>query len=84
MISTGMNRKIDALGRIVIPKELRITLGLEQGSGLEILHDELGQIILRQFRFRCEFCNRDENLLELFGKKVCRPCAGELRTSVIT
>ena len=69
MISTGMNRKIDALGRIVIPKELRITLGLEQGSGLEILHDELGQIILRQFRFRCEFCNRDDQIFNVIRQR---------------
>ena|GEM_PF-677347 len=79
VIDTGVNRKMDALGRIVIPNELCTTMGLEPGSRLEILHDELGQIILRQFRFRCEFCNRDENLLELFGKKVCRSCAEELR-----
>jgi len=78
-INTGVNRKIDALGRIVIPKELRTTIGFEPGSALEIFYDGLGQIILRQFRFRCEFCNRDEDLLELFGKKVCRSCAEELR-----
>ncbi|MHB1627629.1 MAG: AbrB/MazE/SpoVT family DNA-binding domain-containing protein [Bacilli bacterium] len=79
MKNTGVSRELDTLGRVVIPKELRTTMGLEQGSSLEIFYDEKGQIILQKFRIHCEFCGRAEDLLELRGKKVCRSCAGELR-----
>ncbi len=46
MKSTGMIRRIDELGRIVIPKEIRITMGIKEGSPLEIKVNEAGEIVL--------------------------------------
>ncbi len=73
-----MSRPLDALGRVVIPKELRKTLGLEPGDPIEIFYDETGQVILRKFHIHCEFCGGDEGLLDVHGKKVCRSCADGL------
>lgn len=80
MKNTGVSRPLDTLGRVVIPKELRTTMGLESGDPVEVFYDEKGQIFLQKFRIRCEFCGQDEDLLELHAKRVCRSCAEELRT----
>lgn len=72
---TGMSRPLDALGRVVIPKELRKTLGLEPGDPIEVFYDEIGQVILRKFHIHCEFCGSDDLLMDLHGKKVCKSCA---------
>ena len=49
MKATGITRRIDELGRIVIPKEIRRTLRIREGAPLEIFTDREGQIILKQY-----------------------------------
>ena len=49
MKATGVVRKIDDLGRIVIPKEIRRTLRVREGEPLEIFTDRDGQIILKKY-----------------------------------
>ena len=49
MKATGIVRRIDDLGRVVIPKEIRKTLKIKEGMPLEIYTDEEGGIILRKF-----------------------------------
>ena len=72
--STGIVRKVDELGRIVIPMELRRTLGIEEKDALEIFVDE-GKIILNKYQPACVFCgNANDNKL-FHGKNVCRECA---------
>ena len=72
MKSHGIVRKPDKLGRIVIPKELRKTLQMEQ-TPLEILSDG-DQVILRRFGAQCVFCGSEEEAVEHMGKWICGAC----------
>lgn len=62
MKATGIVRKIDKLGRLVIPKEIRSTHGWENGSSIEIWLDEQGNVFLREYR--PQYRNPVEKLLE--------------------
>ncbi|WP_309304409.1 AbrB/MazE/SpoVT family DNA-binding domain-containing protein [Brevibacillus laterosporus] len=74
MKSTGIVRKIDELGRIVIPKELRKTQGLTYGTPMELFVDE-DQIILRKYEPGCVLCGSVQNLkTHKSGKKICKKC----------
>ena len=76
MKAIGIVRKTDGLGRIVLPKELRDTMGLEEGTPMEIFVDG-NQVILRKYEMQCEFCGEkdDQKLIKLNGKSICRACA---------
>jgi transcriptional pleiotropic regulator of transition state genes len=74
MKSTGIVRKVDNLGRIVLPMELRRTLGIDEKDALEIFVDQ-EKIILKKYEPACVFCgNATDNQL-FHGKNVCRECA---------
>lgn len=77
MKSTGIVRKVDDLGRVVIPIELRRTLNIDQKDPLEI-HVEGDQIILRKHTSMCVFCNSEEQLIEFKGKNICPACSEEI------
>lgn len=81
MKSTGIVRKVDNLGRIVIPKELRNTLNIQEGSPLEIYTDD-GQIILKKYEPDCIFCGEADDVVNWKGKNICKKCLHELRTKV--
>ena len=73
MKSTGIIRKVDELGRIVLPIELRRTLDISERDNLEIYTD--GQtIILKKYQPSCIFCNTDRDVLPFNGKNVCAGC----------
>lgn len=77
MKSTGMVRRIDDLGRLIIPKELRRTLGIEDRSPLEFFVD--GEtIVVRKYEPGCVFCGETSETISLGGKHVCRKCAIQL------
>lgn len=72
---TGIVRRVDHLGRIVLPKELRRTMHIDTGSALEICTQE-DSIILRKYAHGCTLCGSDDVLLELPGERaVCEACA---------
>ncbi|HHP51435.1 MAG TPA: AbrB/MazE/SpoVT family DNA-binding domain-containing protein [Moorella mulderi] len=73
MKSTGVVRKVDELGRVVIPIELRRTLGIEEKDALEIYVDH-EKIILKKYQPGCIFCGNVENIVTYQGKNVCRTC----------
>jgi len=75
--ATGVVRRIDELGRIVIPKELRDAYGIEAGDPIEFYTSD-GEIILRKYQPGCVFCGETENLETFHGKHVCRRCKDEL------
>lgn len=50
MLTTGIVRRIDELGRIVIPKEVRRTLRIKEGDPLEIFTTREGEIVLKAFK----------------------------------
>ena len=75
--STGVVRKVDELGRIVIPIELRRTMGIEEKDALEIYVDS-EKIILKKYEPACIFCGNAEDVMSYKGKNLCRHCIGEL------
>ena len=75
MKSTGVVRKLDNLGRIVIPVELRKVMDIDT---LEIF-TEGDQIILKKYHPACIFCNEARNVNLFKGKLVCDKCLKEMR-----
>lgn len=80
MKSTGVVRKLDNLGRIVIPIELRKTMGIEIKDTLEIF-TEGDEIILKKYQPGCIFCNDARNVKLIKGKMVCEKCLAEMKKS---
>jgi transcriptional pleiotropic regulator of transition state genes len=77
MKSTGVVRKIDELGRVVLPSEIRRVFGIREGDELDIsVNGE--QVILQKRRDLCLFCSAENPAVEYRGRMVCESCAGEL------
>lgn len=70
MKSTGIVRKVDELGRIVLPIELRRTLGIEEKDRIEIFVDG-ESIILRKYQPACIFCDNAKDIINYKGKNIC-------------
>lgn len=77
MKSTGIVRKVDELGRVVIPIELRRTLNIDVKDALEIFM-ESDTIILKKYEPACIFCGQAKNNYNYKGKRVCIECIDEL------
>ena len=73
MKSTGIVRKVDELGRIVLPIELRRTLDIAERDELEIYLDD-DKVILRKYEPSCVFCGSPRSLVAFHGKNVCMEC----------
>lgn len=73
MKSTGIIRKVDELGRIVLPIELRRMLDIAERDELEIYLDG-DRIILQKFEPSCIFCASSRHLVSYHGKNVCQEC----------
>ena len=73
MKSTGIIRKVDELGRIVIPIELRRMLDVAERDDMEIFV-EGNQIILQKYESSCVFCSATQGLVAYKGKNVCHSC----------
>lgn len=78
MKSTGIVRRIDELGRIVLPIELRRTLDIEIKDPMEI-YIEGDKIVLKKHCDVCVFCGNGEGLTEYMGKHVCSECKGKIK-----
>lgn len=76
--TTGLVRRVDALGRIVLPIELRRALHIDVRDMLEISVVD-GQIVLRVCKPSCVFCESREQLSQFEGKSVCRACIRKLQ-----
>ncbi len=77
MKSTGVVRRVDELGRIVIPIELRNKLGIVEKDPLEIYVDG-SNIVLKKFETNCVFCGSSKKLVEYQDKLVCSKCIKKL------
>ena len=73
MKSTCIVRKVDELGRIVLPIELRRTLGIEEKDRIEIFVDG-ESIILRKYQPACIFCDNARDIINYKGKNICPEC----------
>jgi len=77
MKSTGIVRKVDELGRVVLPIELRRTLDIEIRSPLEIYIDG-DLIILKKYEPACIFCGEAKEVINFKDKIICSGCMKEL------
>ena len=78
MKSTGIVRKVDELGRIVLPIEMRRTLDIAERDALEIYVD--GEIIiLKKYHPACIFCENTKDIVSFMGKNVCPECISKLK-----
>lgn len=78
MKSTGIVRKVDELGRIVLPIELRRTLDIAEKDCLEIYMDG-PSIVLKKYQPACIFCDEANDITVFRGKNVCAKCLQALR-----
>lgn len=77
MKATGIVRKVDELGRIVLPIELRRTLGIAEKESLEI-YVSGETIVLKKYQSSCIFCDSSRDVRSFKGKNVCAKCLQEL------
>ena len=77
MRSVGTARRIDQLGRVVVPAELRKILGIRKGDLLDIRVED-GRLVLLKIEPECAICGSADNLRTLHEKHVCKDCASEL------
>ena len=70
MKSTGIIRRVDELGRVVIPIELRNKFGIAEKDPIEIFVDG-SNIVLKKFEPNCIFCGSSKKLSEYKDKLVC-------------
>jgi transcriptional pleiotropic regulator of transition state genes len=75
--STGIVRRVDELGRVVLPIELRRTLDISERDALEIYVDG-EKIILRKYEPACVFCGNAQDVQMFRGKNVCRNCIEDM------
>ena len=81
MKSTGMVRKVDELGRIVLPAEIRQSMDIKVKDSLEIF-TENERIILQKYSPSCIFCDNVDNVVLFREKRVCAECLKELKKQV--
>mgnify|MGYP002467371418 CR=1 FL=1 len=79
MKATGIVRKVDELGRIVLPIELRRNLDIKVGDPIEIYVDG-DYILLKKYEPACIFCGNAKNVKNVHGKNVCEDCIHELQS----
>jgi transcriptional pleiotropic regulator of transition state genes len=78
MKSTGVVRKVDELGRIVLPIEIRKTLDIKEKDSIEIFIDE-DRIVLQKYQPACTFCNQVDNIVYFCNKRVCASCIEKMK-----
>lgn len=78
MKSTGIVRKVDDLGRIVLPKELRKVLDIDERDPLEIFVDG-SYIMLQKYQPSCIFCGSSDNVSSYKNKNICASCLTDLK-----
>ena len=78
MKSTGIVRKVDELGRIVLPIEIRKVMDIKEKDSIEIFTDT-DQIILKKYHPACVFCNDADNVVYFSGKRVFTACIDKMK-----
>jgi len=80
MKATGNLRRIDEMGRVVIPKKLRSSLNLKSEDSIEIFIEE-DMIVLQKYEPGCLFCDNTDNTINYMGKQVCKKCLEDMDNS---
>ncbi len=81
MKSTGIVRRVDELGRVVLPIELRRTLGITERDALEIYVDG-ENIILKKYEPACIFCDNAKDIIIFKNRNVCSECVTALKNNL--
>ena len=77
MKSLGIVRKVDELGRIVLPIELRRNFDIDVRDSLEIYTEDY-KINLKKYEPSCVFCGNSDNVINYNGKNICPDCIAKL------
>ncbi len=77
MKSNGIIRRVDELGRVVLPIELRNKFGITEKDPMEIYVDG-SSIVLKKFEPNCIFCGSSKKLADYQGKMICEKCADKV------
>ena len=77
MKSTGIVRKVDELGRVVIPIEIRNQFNIAEKDPIEIYVDG-SSIVLKKYEPNCIFCGNTENLISYNDKLICEDCSKKI------
>lgn len=78
MKSTGIIRGVDHLGRLVIPKEIRTRLNIQDDVDSFEIFMEGNSVILRKYEPTCVFCGNANGVISFNGKNICQKCIREL------
>ncbi len=78
MKSTGIVRRVDELGRVVLPIELRNKFGITEKDPMEIYVDG-SSIVLKKYEPNCIFCGSSKKLVDFQDKMICEKCAEKIR-----
>ena len=81
MKSTGIVRRVDELGRIVLPIEIRKVMGINEKDAIEIFTDS-DKIILQKYQPACIFCNEAEDIVYFNDKRICTSCIEKLKNQL--
>ena len=83
MHATGIIRRVDDLGRIVIPKEIRRELGIKEGDALELYKDGKSVVFKKYFPL-CFFCDEVDGEYMIGNKPICAKCLQDLKNKNVT
>lgn len=78
MKSTGVVRKVDNLGRVVLPIELRRTLDIKEKDAVEIFV-EGDLILLKKYEPACIFCGESKGVINYKNKNICKKCLSDIK-----
>ena len=81
MKATGIVRKVDELGRVVIPIELRNKFDIKVKDPIEIFVDS-NSIVLKKYEPNCIFCGNSKDLIDYNNKLVCKKCVEKLEKEI--
>ena len=74
---TGMIRRLDELGRIVIPIEIRNQFNIVEKDPIEIYVED-NSIVLKKFEPNCIFCGKTNDLVEYKKRLICKKCIDKI------
>ena len=80
--SLGIVRKVDSLGRIVIPKELRTTMNIVEDETVMEISSDGEKIVLSKYNPGCHCCGNVGDLKEVMGLKICQDCLEEFSKAI--
>ncbi|MBR7099201.1 MAG: AbrB/MazE/SpoVT family DNA-binding domain-containing protein [Clostridia bacterium] len=81
MKATGMVRRVDELGRVVLPAEIRQAMDIKVKDSLEI-YTNGDAIVLQKYQQSCVFCEEGEDLVVFAQKRICPACLQKIKNQL--